>query len=405
MSKVPEGWRREPIKNVCEEIIDCVNKTASVVEYETPFKMIRTTNIRNGRVNTKDVRYVLEPVYREWIRRGAPKKGDLIFTREAPVGEVGVLEDDNGVFLGQRTMMYRADLKLADNYYLFYSLQGLFCQKQIENFSNGGTVSHMRVPDCGEIIVNLPPLKEQQKIAKILSIWDKAISVTEQLIRAAQRQKKSLMQGSLNASKRFLGVTGFWDKVYLSDVCFINPSKTILSASDDVSFIPMDSVSEDAKIIRLEAREYKDVEKGFTPFVNGDVLIAKITPCFENGKGCYVEGLINGVGFGSTEFHVLRAKKNTCNRFIYHITNSSEFRKRGEMNMQGSAGQKRVTTDYLKSLKILVPSTLQEQQKIAQVLTAADREIELYQQKLAGLKQEKQALMQQLLTGKRRVAL
>jgi type I restriction enzyme S subunit len=124
---LPEGWKRIPIKDACESIIDCVNKTAPVVDYETTYKMIRTTNVRHGRVDVIDVRYVAKETYLEWTRRGLPKKGDIIFTREAPVGEVGVLEDDTGVFLGQRTMMYRADNNKANNYYLFYSLLTKFC--------------------------------------------------------------------------------------------------------------------------------------------------------------------------------------------------------------------------------------------------------------------------------------
>src|SRR5690554_2568135 len=155
---VPEGWVRKPIKEACQSIIDCVNKTAPTVDYMTPFKMIRTTNVRNGRIDTNDVKYADEETYLQWIRRGAPKKGDIIFTREAPVGEAGVLEHEEGVFLGQRTVMYRTDSRKADNYFVFYSLQSTFCQRQIENLSNGGTVAHVRVPDCGEIILNMPPL-------------------------------------------------------------------------------------------------------------------------------------------------------------------------------------------------------------------------------------------------------
>ncbi|HCO5937519.1 TPA: restriction endonuclease subunit S, partial [Escherichia coli] len=233
---VPKGWKRVPIKDVCESIIDCVNKTAPVVDYETPFKMIRTTNVRNGRVNTEDVRYVTEDTYLQWVRRGKPQVGDIIFTREAPVGEAGVLQDAEGIFLGQRTMMYRADTCLSDNYFLFYSLSSPFCQKQIEDFSNGGTVAHMRVPDCGEILINLPPFLEQKKIAQILSTWDKAISVTEKLLANSQQQKKALMQQLLTGKKRLLdenGVrfSGEWRNSTLSMFCNIAKGKA-LSASD-----------------------------------------------------------------------------------------------------------------------------------------------------------------------------
>ena len=158
-----------------------------------------------------------------------------------------------------------------------------------------------------------------------------------------------------------------WNRVTLRDIALINPTKPKRPFNGKVSFVPMDAVSESATLLRQEERIYDEVEKGFTSFVDGDVLIAKITPCFENGKGALVYGLINGIGFGSTEFHVLRAKENSVPEYIYYLVNSTEFRVRGEMNMQGSAGQKRVSTDYLRLYKFSVPS-LPEQKKIAKII-------------------------------------
>ncbi len=255
----------------------------------------------------------------------------------------------------------------------------------------------------------VPPLSEQRKIAKIVSTWDKAITTTEKLIETSKQQKKALMQQLLTGKKRLINpetgkvFEGEWEEVHIGDICEVNPKKFPEPHNGLVSFIPMDAVSEDAKLLRTEVRKYTDVSKGFTSFKDTDTLIAKITPCFENGKGAKVTGLENGVGFGSTEFHVLRSKKGTCPNFVYFITNTSAFRVRGEMNMQGSAGQKRVTTDYLKLYKVSIPKELSEQQKIASVLTAADKDIEVLEAKLAHFKQEKKALMQQLLAGKRRV--
>ncbi|HIC8799577.1 TPA: restriction endonuclease subunit S [Aeromonas veronii] len=254
----------------------------------------------------------------------------------------------------------------------------------------------------------LHPLPEQKKIAQILSTWDRAISTTEQLLANSRQQKKALMQQLLTGKKRLLdnnGVrfSGEWITIPLEKLCHINPKRPPEPKDGLVSFIPMEFVSEDAKLLSTSERFYTDVSKGFTSFLDGDTLIAKITPCFENGKGCYVQGMKNGVGFGSTEFHVLRANKLSSPLYLYYMTNTSEFRIKGEANMQGSAGQKRVTTDYLKSLKVTVPKQVEEQQKIAVVISTADQGITVLQQKLAALKQEKKALMQQLLTGKRRV--
>ena len=193
-----------------------------------------------------------------------------------------------------------------------------------------------------------------------------------------------------------------WDFYKLEDIADINPSKSPRPENGLASFIPMESVSESAKMLNHQVKPYDEIEKGFTSFKNSDVLVAKITPCFENGKGALVENLENGIGFGSTEFHVLRANGKSISKYLYYLTNSHEFRIRGEMNMQGSAGQKRVTTDYLKSYKVNLPP-IEEQKKIATILSTWDKVIETVEKLVANSQQQKKALMQQLLTGQKRL--
>ncbi|EIA1298211.1 restriction endonuclease subunit S [Vibrio vulnificus] len=193
-----------------------------------------------------------------------------------------------------------------------------------------------------------------------------------------------------------------WEIKKLSELCRLNPKKPSKPDNGIVSFIAMPQVSESGKVISTEDKSYDDVSKGFTSFVDKDVLVAKITPCFENGKGALVDNLTNGIGFGSTEFHVLRAKKGTHPEFIYYLTRTKELRVRGEMNMQGSAGHRRVTADYFNAYKVLTPP-LPEQRKIAQILSTWDRGIATTEKLIDASKQQKKALMQQLLTGKKRL--
>ncbi|QQZ29375.1 restriction endonuclease subunit S [Thiothrix subterranea] len=401
---LPKEWERKPIKDVCDSIIDCVNKTAPVVDYKTPFKMLRTTNIRDGRVNTKDVRYVTEYTYKEWVRRGAPKVGDLIFTREAPVGEIGVLEDDNGIFLGQRTMMYRANLKKADNYFLFYSLQSRFCQKQIEDFSNGGTVAHMRVPDCGEIIVNIPPLPEQKKIAQILFTWDKAITTTEQLLANSQQQKKALMQQLLTGKKRLKGVGSEWKSNKLGEFF------SRVTEKNNGQSINVVTISGQQGLIRQD--------EFFKKSIASDILDEYFL--LRKGQFAYNKSYSNGYPMGAIKrlnryddgvvttlyicFEVSDKDRADADFFEHYF--ESGLMIKGLMQIANEGGRAHgllnVKPSDFFNLKINIPS-FEEQQKIAAVLSAADREIEVLQQKLEGLKQEKKALMQQLLTGKRRV--
>jgi type I restriction enzyme S subunit len=117
----------------------------------------------------------------------------------------------------------------------------------------------------------------------------------------------------------------------------------------------MAAVSEQGKIISEEVRTYGSVKKGFTFFRKGDVLLAKITPCFENGKSAKTDDMKHSVGFGSTEFHVLRASESLHPSYLFSILHDKRFRNKAEENMTGSAGQKRVPSTYLKEYVIPLP--------------------------------------------------
>lgn len=386
---VPEGWSRRPISEVCESIIDCVNKTASVVDYQTPYKMIRTSNVREGKVDTVNVRHVTKETYLKWIRRGAPKTGDIIFTREAPVGEAGVLEEDDGVFLGQRTMMYRVDSKIASNYFVFYSLQSEFCQKQIDNFSNGGTVGHLRVPDCGEIVVNLPPLPEQKKIAQILATWDKAIATTEQLLANSQQQKKALMQQLLTGKKRLLDengkpFSGDWRKFELGKLLDYKQPTPYLVSSTKYSDEHKTPVLTAGKTFLLG---YTDEETGIFEEQLPVIIFDDFTTASK-----YVDFSFKAK---SSAMKILIPKESVSARYVYEAM---------QMINYPVGGHQRHWISIYSNLVIKMPEE-EELTKITELFLKADQDINLLKAKVAHLKDEKKSLMQQLLTGKRRVKL
>ena len=167
-SQRSDGWKQVRIEDACESIMDCVNKTAPKVEGPTSFKMIRTTNVRNGQVNLDSVNYVTEDVYRIWTRRQIPKQGDVLLTREAPMGEVGMLLSEEKVFLGQRLVSYRANPLKLNNRFLLYALQSTELQNQIHALASGSTVQHMRVPDSKNLLLPLPDLMKQIKVVTTL---------------------------------------------------------------------------------------------------------------------------------------------------------------------------------------------------------------------------------------------
>ena len=166
------------IEDVCELIVDCVNKTAPVVDRVTPYRMIRTTNVRNGRIDLTECRYVEEPTYQTWTRRAQLQIGDVILTREAPIGEVGYVTEAEGVFLGQRLMQYRANPKVLDSRYLLYCFLSPALQHQFGSHEGSGSVvSHIRVGDCFKFKLQLPPLHVQREIAETLGALDDRITL------------------------------------------------------------------------------------------------------------------------------------------------------------------------------------------------------------------------------------
>jgi type I restriction enzyme S subunit len=158
----PNNWQTFCIETVCEFIVDCVNRTAPVVDHETPYRMIRTTNVKSGKVDLRSVRYVTEETFNIWNRRATPKNGDVLLTREAPVGEAGILEGNENVFLGQRLMLYRPMLGKMTSEYLLYSFLSPFLQDQLERHGSGSTVKHLPLPACRSFDLRVPPYELQR---------------------------------------------------------------------------------------------------------------------------------------------------------------------------------------------------------------------------------------------------
>lgn len=160
--------------------------------------------------------------------------------------------------------------------------------------------------------------------------------------------------------------------VRLRDVVEINPAIRVGDALEkEVCFVAMADVSEAGRITSFQTRALHEVSKGYTSFCQGDVLLAKITPCFENGKAAVVENLASSVGFGSTEFHVLRPSSKIDARFLFHLIWNPRFRHFGAKRMTGSAGQKRLPTAFLAEYEFWLPP-LPEQKRIAAILDKAN---------------------------------
>ncbi len=265
--------------------------------------------------------------------------------------------------------------------------------------ANATSVPSIRRTDIEKIKIYLPPLPEQKRIAEVL---DKADALREKRRLALQKLDTLLQSVFLEMFGDPVKNPKGWKVVTLSQITKINPrfvNTENLTTDSKVSFVPMAYVSEKSKtIVKEEERKLGDVIKGFTYFENDDVLIAKITPCFENGKIALAK-IKNDIGFGSTEFHVIRAIKSEINsKCLFYFLQRDKILFEGESRMTGSAGQKRVPKKFLENLKIPLPP-MKEQNQIAEFLDKADALREKHRATLIKLENLFQSLQQRVFKG------
>jgi len=198
-----------------------------------------------------------------------------------------------------------------------------------------------------------------------------------------------------------------WPKISLREACLLKPQKSEardkVAASSLVSFLPMEDLGVGTKWIQASrSRPLSEVVGGYTYFADGDVLLAKITPCFENGKLGIARGLVNGIGFGSSEYFVLRPRPILSAEWLYYFLNREAFRVEGAARMSGAVGHRRVTKEFLEDHLIPIP-TLAEQQRIVGILNGAMEGIASAkgnaEQKLVTLESLERSLLDQAFYG------
>jgi len=181
-----------------------------------------------------------------------------------------------------------------------------------------------------------------------------------------------------------------WLRIRLREVCQVNPPRPFVDRQDGAptSFVPMSAVDDRAGIIaRPEVRPYAEIKKGYTCFADGDVLFAKITPCMENGKHAIARGLSDGLGFGSTEFHVVRPRTDVCSEWIHFFLRQPHVLKNATNHFTGAVGQRRVPDSYLSDLELPLPP-LSEQKRITGIL---DEQMEAVEQARAAIQAQLEA--------------
>lgn len=316
-------------------------------------------------------------------------KGTLLYTIFATIGECAILNIDATTNQAIAGLIVNNEKALTE--YVYYFLKSI--KEKVMYSGRGVAQNNINLSMLKGIEIPLPNLKIQKKIVEILNKASELIEKRKAQIEALDQLTKSVfleMFGNLKG-----------EKVPLSELCYINPSKKEIENIDKefpVTFLPMANVSENGELDLSETRLIKEVFESFTYFREGDVLFAKITPCMENGKGAIARNLINNIGFGSTEFHVLRPKENVNSTWLYYLTSLQSFRKQAEANMTGSAGQKRVPKQFFSKYKVVLPP-IELQNQFAKIVQKIQSQKEIIKKSLEELENNFNSLMQRAFKG------
>ena len=266
--------------------------------------------------------------------------------------------------------------------YVAHALRGA-SQRILKTCSkHGTTVASVETAALLDFEIPLLPLDEQRKVVaeieKQFSRLDEAVANLQRVKANLKRYKASVLKAAVEGRLTEGNVDSF-RRLRLGEIVELNPRlpKNSLDDTSSVTFVPMAAVGADDGHLDVTAiRSYSEVRKGYTYFADGDVLFAKVTPCMENGKIAIAKGLLGGIGFGSTEFHVLRPRPDVDPRYVYCIVSSESFRKEAARHMTGAVGLRRVPTAFLESVEVSVPPL--DQQLL--VVSEVDRQLTIIQE-------------------------
>ena len=302
-------------------------------------------------------------------------------------------------------------LKVYSNASFVHYLLHAYDLRKVFYGMGGGVRQSIGFKDIRSLRFPVAPASEQEQIVRYLDSMtakiNKLIRAKKKQIALLQEQKQAIINQAVtkglnpNAEMKDSGIDwlgqipAHWDVKPLKRVCKVNASVSHLlrEFSDDslVTFLPMEAISVDGKIDCSQKQPLKNVKSGFSSFAVNDVVVAKITPCFENGKGACLDALDTAIGYGTTELIVLRGFKNEINQqFLYQVTKITSFRKNGAEVMTGSAGQKRVPANFIANFTCGIPP-LEEQNAIVQYLAKQNA---LFEKTLNGIKKEIEVILE-----------
>jgi type I restriction enzyme S subunit len=365
------------LSSLCEAIVDCEHKTAPIQPWGIP--SIRTTNIKNGRIDFKNANRVSEEVYKQWTARLEPKPGDLILAREAPVGDVGIIPPNQKACLGQRTVLIRTNKEKLDSRYLLYLLLTPQMRYKMMSKSEGSTVSHLNMSDIRNLeIPKLPPLSEQKAIAHILSSLDDKIELNRQMNETLEAMARAIFKSwfvdfdPVHAKKEGRQPAGmdattadlFPDEFEESSLGLI-PKGWRVGTLGDIAENPRrgvkpENITPNTPYIGLEHMpkrsislsdwgSVEDINSNKYQFYQGEILFGKLRPYFHKVGVAALDGIC------STDILVITPKLQEWFSFVLSIVSSDDFINYTNITSTGTR-MPRTNWNDMSKYEIIIPS-------------------------------------------------
>jgi type I restriction enzyme S subunit len=418
IGKIPKDWKTAKINELFELYKGTTPSTKIKSYWDGDIPFVTPTDI----TSTKSIYLIVTEKYlsKEGLQSKKLKlvpENSLLFTSRATIGYLAINRQKVAVNQGIIALIPRK----SNVSYLFYYYYLLYKRKMLEELAGGSTYKEISMNIFSKVTVSLPPFEEQQRITDILSTVDKTLVDVDETISRLERLKKALM-GELLAGRirvkevdgklTFYRETEFqeteigkipkdWKTAKLKDVAEIRGNKKPTGNIKHVTFIPMEAIPDNKIYTQYEILDMHEV-KSFVYCEPGDILLAKITPSFENGKQGIVPLEIPGnFALATTEVYPIKCK-NIDAFYLFYLLKFSPNRNKLKSLMRGTTGRRRVPRDALEMLTVPIPPR-NEQQKIAEILSTFDRAIEFYRYERSKLEKLKNGLMSVLLTGKVRV--
>ena len=424
IGEIPEGWSVSKVLHCLSmPITDGPHTTPILYDTGIPFVSAEAVSCGNGRIDFSHIRgYISEQFYKECCQKYVPEIDDIYMIKSgATTGRVAIVDTTRVFTIWSPLAVFRCNKDCMLPKFLYYYLQSPAFQKEVEFGWTFGTQQNVGMRSLEQMKVCVPQLNKQDTIANYLDYRCSQIDLLLQKALTSIEEYKKLKQAVITQAvtkgvrgEREMKDSGVdwigeipvdWEISRIKYVSIFEPSCDFrkLTPETIITYSPMECIKNGTFERRTSL--YGNLAHTLTPFQNGDIVMAKVTPCFENGNIAIMNELQSGYGLGSSELFVFRPQ-NINTRYLFYWLQNKLFVHQACATMTGTGGLKRISPSFVKNCNIHYPSTA-EQAEIADYLDAKcaeiDRLIVKEEQLVKELESYKKSLIYEVVTGKREV--